>query len=333
MNETCRVCLRKSADIIKNISDYIEIIRKISQIDVILNEDFPNKVCNDCANDLENANMLHEMLLDCNKRIWNDIDSMVMKLEVGETEQFELNYNEKEPQIGVDNFSIEIKTEPTHECPSTKNHEISTSRRAQVTLRESKKLKLTENVTLKSQQSEKLSVAPLSRACPPVTFPCYYCQSEEINLKFHMQTIHPDLPLEYRCALCHNTYKTFDALKQHMNSICRKEKKYICDECGSAFRLPCRLKRHIKVAHDDTRNFTCDICKGTFKTIVALKLHMRSHTKEKPYKCKFCTKAYSHYSDWKTHHLTHTNEWRYYCLICNKGFYKPSALKIHQKLH
>lgn len=35
MENTCRICLRSNNDIVKDISDYTDIVKKIAQIDVI----------------------------------------------------------------------------------------------------------------------------------------------------------------------------------------------------------------------------------------------------------------------------------------------------------
>ncbi|CAL4066922.1 unnamed protein product, partial [Meganyctiphanes norvegica] len=52
-------------------------------------------------------------------------------------------------------------------------------------------------------------------------------------------------------------------------------------------------------------NTTCHICFKTFACQSALEIHIRSHTKERPYKCNFCDRGFSTKGNMKQHMLTH----------------------------
>lgn len=52
-------------------------------------------------------------------------------------------------------------------------------------------------------------------------------------------------------------------------------------------------------------NTTCRICCKTFACFSALEIHIRSHTKERPFKCEVCDRGFSTKGNMKQHMLTH----------------------------
>lgn len=52
-------------------------------------------------------------------------------------------------------------------------------------------------------------------------------------------------------------------------------------------------------------NTTCRICCKTFACYSALEIHIRSHTKERPFKCEACDRGFSTKGNMKQHMLTH----------------------------
>ena len=52
-------------------------------------------------------------------------------------------------------------------------------------------------------------------------------------------------------------------------------------------------------------NTTCHICGKTFACYSALEIHIRSHTKERPFKCEICDRGFSTKGNMKQHMLTH----------------------------
>uniref|UniRef100_A0A0K2V1K8 Homeotic protein spalt-major n=1 Tax=Lepeophtheirus salmonis TaxID=72036 RepID=A0A0K2V1K8_LEPSM len=52
-------------------------------------------------------------------------------------------------------------------------------------------------------------------------------------------------------------------------------------------------------------NTTCQICFKVFACNSALEIHIRSHTKERPFKCEYCDRGFSTKGNMKQHALTH----------------------------
>lgn len=92
-----------------------------------------------------------------------------------------------------------------------------------------------------------------------------------------------------------------------------------CRTCKKTFESREDLHNHRRnVKHPELRNSHCSICKKSF-TKSKLDQHMRSHTKEKPYKCKMCPQRFSIGSNLTRHVMTHTGERPHVCKICGKG--------------
>ncbi|KAG1666387.1 Zinc finger protein 26 [Nymphon striatum] len=56
-----------------------------------------------------------------------------------------------------------------------------------------------------------------------------------------------------------------------------------------------------------------------------LTVHMRKHSKEKPYECNVCNKCFGRQTTLTNHMRTHTKENPYECDVCNKRFSTRSS--------
>ncbi|KAI4460531.1 zinc finger protein [Holotrichia oblita] len=124
-------------------------------------------------------------------------------------------------------------------------------------------------------------------------------------------------------------------VKTRKKSAVNKSKlpPFECKGCNETYETREELYNHRKnVKHPELRNFNCSICKKSF-TKSKLDQHMRSHTKEKPYKCKICPQKFSIGSNLRRHVMTHTGERPHVCEICGKGFIQSTTLHVHLKKH
>ncbi|KYQ57630.1 Metal regulatory transcription factor 1 [Trachymyrmex zeteki] len=117
------------------------------------------------------------------------------------------------------------------------------------------------------------------------------------------------------------------------------EYRFKCAEpsCGKAFLTSYSLKIHIRV-HTKVKPFECNHkdCKKAFNTRYRLRAHQRLHSGN-TFNCEEtgCVKFFTTLSDLKKHIRTHTQERPYKCREkgCGKAFTASHHLKTHKRTH
>jgi uncharacterized Zn-finger protein len=92
---------------------------------------------------------------------------------------------------------------------------------------------------------------------------------------------------------------------------------------------------HVRI-HTKQKPFTCDACERSFTTLYRLKAHHRLHDGN-TFNCSEggCLKFFTTLSDLKKHTRVHTHEKPYKCVEteCGKAFTAPHHLKTHKRVH
>ncbi|KAL6422091.1 hypothetical protein ACFW04_010862 [Cataglyphis niger] len=117
------------------------------------------------------------------------------------------------------------------------------------------------------------------------------------------------------------------------------EYRFKCAEpsCGKAFLTSYSLKIHIRV-HTKVKPFECNYkgCEKAFNTLYRLRAHQRLHSGN-TFNCEEtgCVKFFTTLSDLKKHIRTHTQERPYKCREkgCGKAFTASHHLKTHKRTH
>uniref|UniRef100_A0AAQ5Y7W6 C2H2-type domain-containing protein n=1 Tax=Amphiprion ocellaris TaxID=80972 RepID=A0AAQ5Y7W6_AMPOC len=103
--------------------------------------------------------------------------------------------------------------------------------------------------------------------------------------------------------------------------------------------VPPRVPIQEKMTAPAKKQFTplstenCSECGKTFRHRSVLELHMRIHSKDKPYQCKVCGKGFRFSSYLQQHLIIHTGKKPYKCPDCGKDFAFLQNMRTHQKLH
>ncbi|XP_064644558.1 uncharacterized protein LOC135498264 [Lineus longissimus] len=79
----------------------------------------------------------------------------------------------------------------------------------------------------------------------------------------------------------------------------------------------------------ETQVRACEYCGKHFKYFSKLMEHIRSHTKQKPYKCSICGRTYTYKGDLTVHIRQHSTSKPYVC-DCGRSFASKKYLSVHQ---
>lgn len=84
------------------------------------------------------------------------------------------------------------------------------------------------------------------------------------------------------CCMYNNCYKHYNTkfnLKQHIENVHLKIKKYQCKYCKKMLISKQNLKEHLNI-HTESMPFRCNGCEKSFRQASQLSLHRRSHSEE-----------------------------------------------------
>ncbi|CAB4061590.1 KRAB [Lepeophtheirus salmonis] len=115
-----------------------------------------------------------------------------------------------------------------------------------------------------------------------------------------------------------------------------------CPHCSKKFTLNKLLSRHLRVVHSTNPEYQCLICLHRCRSKSELTIHVRIHTKEKPYPCHICSKFFFAQTSQLNDHLINVHNESItptkkgcsnVCEICGLKLGSRVAVRRHIKIH
>ncbi|XP_062255726.1 uncharacterized protein zgc:66448 [Platichthys flesus] len=162
--------------------------------------------------------------------------------------------------------------------------------------------------------------------------PCVY--RDESSLKIHLLSVHKlvayfkKVPTPYKKKL---NLQSGDNVRVKWRGDGIVVETHKCPECGKAFRHRSVLELHMRI-HTKDKPYQCKVCGKSFRFSSYLQQHVIIHTGQKPYKCPDCGKDFAFLQNMRTHQKLH-QEKPFRCTNCRKGYSDETQLQQHMLSH
>lgn len=108
-----------------------------------------------------------------------------------------------------------------------------------------------------------------------------------------------------QCKFCHNIFYVEGELHAHLQTVHGKDYFQVCQICGKYFLSATGFKHHHNLMHSSQKSGPqCQICGKYFGNESNLLVHLKSHSKERPFCCDVCLKSFKYKHHLKTHVCT-----------------------------
>lgn len=136
-----------------------------------------------------------------------------------------------------------------------------------------------------------LSVHIFDNVLPTFECPVEFCEKKFVNqarLKHHVDYTHSTNHIEI-CEVCSKTFRTKNAIEEHMKTHSRKaEDRIRCEICGHFLADLKSYNRHVKNHGTEQLDNVCSYCGKKSPNLNALKKHVKYvHEMTKSYQCRF----------------------------------------------
>ncbi|XP_067468972.1 zinc finger protein 62 homolog [Thunnus thynnus] len=107
------------------------------------------------------------------------------------------------------------------------------------------------------------------------------------------------------CSVCNKGFSESKSLVKHMR-VHTDQKPFSCSICDKGFTWRRYLTKHMEVHAN--QSYCCFQCGRVFGSNQQLHLHMRMHTREKPFSCSVCGEKFAECEKLRIHMRSHTGE-------------------------
>ena len=99
-----------------------------------------------------------------------------------------------------------------------------------------------------------------------------------ISLDRHIYQIHKPNEQRHECGTCGKKFYNETALRNHVDEVHIRERKFVCQFCAEGFCSKEGLTKHINLKHKRVRpRRQCPYCEKDYSDIKNLKKHVKSH--------------------------------------------------------
>ncbi|XP_055296408.1 zinc finger protein 595-like [Sitodiplosis mosellana] len=231
---------------------------------------------------------------------------------------------------------IQIKTEPTFECPDdpevqydyqskeiasassskTRTDDISMER---IDLREVTSVQSSQHFPNESNSKREETMVKNIRT-PSTSIGKQSSQSDKGKRK----------PVE--CDICGKILSVQSSLARHKILLHSDATTYFCRCCTKIFATADELAHHKPECRRRVNGgaFDCNICKKTIHSRNSFRKHMQSHNPNNKFKCELCGVHFAQEATLANHYAVHDRGAQFPCDICGKIVSRADILRLHK---
>ncbi|XP_045456450.1 gastrula zinc finger protein XlCGF26.1-like [Melitaea cinxia] len=312
MENTCRLCLNVSPEIVEELLEGCDVLHKLSKC-------FSYYVRTYFKNSLTFIKQENELSVNKSSISGEELENLetVVKSELTEASKYSTYYeddnlylNDLNNENSLNNIDSEEKRTSHKNLSNINTDDIPTNI-------------LTENKNLIIDTSAKID--ELKRHMCLTCFEIFPNPRELLN---HYRTIELE---RYNTNNIGNNDKT-EPVQYKLYESEDGTLVYKCEKCDRKYVHKALIERHIK-SHIEKRPFLCKLCGKTYQTASIIVSHGKMHTGE-VYTCLYnCGYQSVHKHVIKDHEKRHRKEFKYKCETCGKGFQVRTSYEQHQNIH
>ncbi|XP_062551234.1 zinc finger protein 260-like isoform X2 [Armigeres subalbatus] len=308
-DQVCRICMKTCPDlqsIFGHPQDIPDLIRLLSKVEVLEDDELPKLICDECLTFAGNAAEFRERCIQSDRTLreyisdnGDDQKLYLLKEEPGflvlgegsasdgaalGTEfikcEIDESSSEKPAGDGIDGNDFEIadgvdSDEENEDEDREEAEEVKMERRIQ-------RRRRTRNTAVEDDSDDEPLIVKRKKGEELTCTKCHEKFKNRAHVKFHFQSDHADEKSSKedkirQCFYCPKAYSNYEYLKIHLNFHPRNE--WTCPMCDKEIKNKGKFIDHLRM-HANERHYQCDICEKDFTSHKYISNHMKMHKRK-----------------------------------------------------